>query len=93
MEQNISTIGLIVYGGVYLQTGVVCEDAIDSYLGSRAAVGTVPFTMQCLSNPNVLHHDGANKSDPKFDKYQIIQSRKRYSCVRNCWQWVTTLTI
>jgi hypothetical protein len=35
MELNISTIGLIVDGGVYLQTGVVCEDAIDIWEAGR----------------------------------------------------------
>ena len=53
---TLSTIGLIVYDGVCSQTGVVCEEAAAKAfstkrnLGSWAAVGAVPFTMQCLSD-------------------------------------------
>jgi hypothetical protein len=82
---TLSTIGLIVYGGVCSQTGVVCEDAVAKAfstkrnLGSWAAVRAVPFTMQCLSNPKV-RHDGNNESNTKFNKYQIIQSKNNFSC-------------
>ena len=90
-----STIGLIVYGKVCLQTGVVCKDAVAKAfstkrnLGNWAAVKDVPFMMQCLSDPMVCH-DGNNKSNPKFDKYQIIQSKNDFSCTQLS-AWATML--
>ena len=84
---SLSTIGLIVYGKVCSQTGVVCKDVVAKAfstkrnLGSWAAVRAVPFRMQCLSDPQV-RHDGNNKSDPEFNKYQIIQSKNCFSCTQ-----------
>ena len=84
---SASTIGLIVFGGVCPQTGVVRKDAVEetfsveSNLTSWAAVGAVPFTMKCLSNDNV-RHDGNDVNDPLYDKYQIIQSKNDYSCMQ-----------
>ena len=54
---------------------------IERNLGSWASVQAVAFTMQCLSNPKV-RHDGNNKSNPEFDKYQIIQSKNNFSCTQ-----------
>ena len=67
---STSTIGLIVYGGVCPQTGVVCKDAVaeafsvESKLASWAAVGAVSFTMKCLSDDSV-HHNGNDVNDPE----------------------------
>ena len=84
---SASTIGLIVFGRVCPQMGVVCKDAVaeafsvESNLACWAAVGAVPFTMKCLSNDNV-HHNGNDVNDPEYDKYQIIQSKNDYSCTQ-----------
>ena len=94
---SASTIGLIVvFGGVCPQTGVVRKDAVaeafsvESKLASWAAVGAVPFTMECLSDDNV-HHDGNDVNDPEYDKYQFIQSKNDYSCTQLS-RWVMTQT-
>ena len=84
---SASTIGLIIFGGVCPQTGVVCKDAVaeafsvESNLASWAAVGAVPLTMKCLSDDNV-RHNGNDKNDPEYDKYQIIQSKNDFSCAQ-----------
>jgi hypothetical protein len=65
IQLTISIIGLIVYGRVHLQTGVVCKGTVAKAfstkrnLGSWAAIRAVPFTMQCLSNPKV-HRNSTN---------------------------------
>jgi len=94
-QLNISTIGLIVYGGVCPQTGVVCEDAVakafslERCLESWVAVGTVPFIMQCLNNPNV-HNDGNNEmrgtpnlTNTKSSSQKMISSAQLHASVGN----------
>jgi hypothetical protein len=89
IELNISTIGLIVYGGVCRRTGVVCEDSVakafspERCLESWVAVGTVPFTMQCLSDPNV-HHDGTNETRGTPNSTNIKSSRQKMIHLHNC---------
>jgi hypothetical protein len=77
-------IGLIVFGGVHEPTGVVCENAVESGFSkaqNKAAwekVGAVPLTMKCLEHSKV-RHDGTDKDDPNYDKYQEIQAANNYS--------------
>jgi hypothetical protein len=84
---SVSSFGLVIYGGVCPQTSVVCEDAIaeafsvDRNLECWDAVGAVPLTMKCLSDDNV-RHNGNDKNDPEYDKYQIIQSKNDFSCAQ-----------
>jgi hypothetical protein len=84
---SVSTFGLVIYGGVCPQTSVLCEDAIaeefsvDRNLECWAAVGAVPLKMKCLSDDNVWHN-GNEKNDPEYDKYQIIQSKNDFSCAQ-----------
>jgi hypothetical protein len=54
---------------------------VDRNLECWAAVGAVPLTMKCLSNNNVWHN-GNNKNDPEYNKYQIIQLKNDYSCTQ-----------
>ena len=94
-QLNISTIGLIVYGGVCPRTGVVCEDAVAKAFSlercqeSWVAVGTVPFIMQCLNNPNV-HHGGNNEmrgtpnlTNTKSSSQKMISSAQLHASVGN----------
>jgi len=37
--------------------------------------------MKCLSDNNVWHN-GNNKNDPEYDKFQIIQSKNDFSCAQ-----------
>ena len=84
---SVSTFGLVIYGGVCPQTSVVCKDAVaeafsvDRNLECWDAVGAVPLTMKCLSDDNV-RHNGNDKNDPEYDKYQIIQSKNDFSCAQ-----------
>ena len=84
---SVSTFGLVIYGGVCPQTSVVCEDAVaealsvDRNLECWALVGAVPLTMKCLSDDNAWHN-GNDKNDPEYKKYQIIQSKNDYSCIQ-----------
>ncbi len=65
----------------------MCKDAVakafsaDRNLECWAAVGAVPLTMKCLSDNNVWHN-GNNKNDPEYDKFQIIQSKNDFSCTQ-----------
>jgi hypothetical protein len=78
------TIGLIVYGGECLQMHVICQDVVEKAFCCKrnlkcwAAVGAVPFTMQCLTNKKV-RRNGNDKNDPEYNKYQIIQSKYDYA--------------
>jgi hypothetical protein len=62
IQLTISIIGLIMYGRVCLQTGVVCKGTVANAfstkrnLGSWAVIGAVLFTMQCWSNPKLRHN-------------------------------------
>ena len=84
---SVSTFGLVIYGGVCLQTSVVCKDAVaeafsvDRNLECWALVGAVPLTMKCLSDDNVQHNENA-ENDLEYNKYQIIQSKNDYSCTQ-----------
>jgi len=59
-------VGLIVYGGVCPDSGVILESALESMLDnasnmhSWSEVGVVPFTKKCLPNKKVCH-DGTDK--------------------------------
>ncbi len=84
---NMTTFGLIVYGGTIAvgpSTTITCRNAlqesfdVESNLNSWRAVGAVPHTRKCLTNSKV-RHDGTDKRDPNFDAYQDIQSQNDYS--------------
>ncbi len=79
-----STFGLICYGGVCPDLGVILENALQvafntaSNLHSWSKVGAVPYTKKCLSNPKV-RHNGMDVNNPHFDIYQDVQSQNRNS--------------
>ncbi len=82
-----STFGLICYGGVCPDLGVVLENALQaafnttSNLHSWREAGTVPYTKKCLLNPKV-RHDGMDANDPQFDVYQDVQSQNHNSTMQ-----------
>ncbi len=71
MSLGTSTFGLIVYGGVWPDSGVTLENA-------WSEVGVVPFTKKCLMNKKVCH-DVTDKDYPNFDVFQDIQPQNNYS--------------
>ncbi len=83
MKLGPSTFGLIIYGGVYPISKVVCENAVDRAFNVKsnqhlwAEVGAVPFTMKCLENKKV-GHDGTDRDDPNFDAFADVQSQNDY---------------
>jgi hypothetical protein len=82
-----STFGLICYGGVCPDLGVMFKNALQvafntaSNLHSWSKVGAVPYTKKCLSNPRV-RHNGTDANNPQFDIYQDIQSRNHNSTMQ-----------
>jgi hypothetical protein len=83
---NISTFGLIVYGGT-IPVGtstITCQNALvetfDVALNENSwrEVGAVPHTRKCLANLKV-RHDGTDEWDPNFDPYQDVQPQNDYS--------------
>ncbi len=79
-----STFGLIVYGGLCPDSGIVCENALQSAfsvganLNSWSKVGAVPFTQKCLTNQKI-RHDGTDTNDPLYDVYTDIQQKNDYA--------------
>ncbi len=63
------TIGLIVYGRECPQTHVICQDLVEKAfcyeknLKCWAAVGAVPFTMQCLTDKK-MRRNGNDENNP-----------------------------
>jgi hypothetical protein len=82
-----STFGLICYGGVCPDSGVMLENALQaafnttSNLHSWSKVGAIPYTKKCLSNPKV-RHDGTDANHMQFDIYQDIQSQNHNSTMQ-----------
>jgi hypothetical protein len=66
---------------------VICQDAVEKAFCCKrnlkcwAAVGAVPFTMQCLTDKKVCH-DGSNENNPEYYKYQIIHSNNDYATLQ-----------
>jgi hypothetical protein len=82
-----STFGLICYGGVCPDLGVVLENALQaafntaSNLHSWREVNAIPYTKKCLSNPKV-RHDGTDANDPQFDVNQDVRSQNHNSTMQ-----------
>ena len=72
-------VGLLVYGGVDPLSGVELENAFEKAFGIEAnedawkKIGAAPLTRACLDDAKV-RHDGTDKEDPQYEKYQAIQA-------------------
>jgi hypothetical protein len=71
MSLGTSTFRLIVYGGVWPDSGVMLENA-------WSEVGAILFSRKCLMNKKI-HHDVTDKDSPDFDVFQDIQSQNNFS--------------
>lgn len=84
MSLQTSTFRLIVYGGVYPNSGVLLDNAfqkafnVELNQNTWSEVGAIPFTKNCLSNPKV-RHNRMDEDDPGFNMYCDIQSQNDYA--------------
>jgi hypothetical protein len=68
MSLGTPAFGLIVYGGVCPDYGIMLEN-------TWSEVGVVPFTKRCLMNKKV-HHDGTERTIPTLTSSRTSSPRK-----------------